>query len=155
MCWIWRTSQGRFSEDRTLAPYWGIGNFQNLQAVNCWVTMRTGNWKDMVGTSMKIEKVLEWRMVQRKPLCFYCSTWHPWSKWSIIDIYTSTVLIRIRWYRGIFGDTPILELLGTDNIWQYTWRAPVLSQTVGSRNPFKKHSSLQGLDICVQKSYFA
>ena len=59
MCWIWRTSQGRFSEDRTLAPYWGIGNFQNLQAVNCWVTMRTGNWKDVVGTSMKIEKVLE------------------------------------------------------------------------------------------------
>ena len=71
-------------------------------------------------------------MVQRKPLCFYCSTWHPWSKWSIIDIYTPTVLIRISWYRGIFGDTAILELQSTDNIWQYTWRAPVLSQNVGS-----------------------
>ena len=79
-------------------------------------------------------------MVQRKPLCFYCSTWHPWSKWSIIDIYTPTVLIRISWYRGIFGNTAILELQSTDNIWQYTWRAPVLSQNVGSCNPFKQHS---------------
>ena len=72
-CILYAKLSGKPELVGTLAYYWGIGNFQNLQAVNCWVTIRTGNWKDMVGTSMKIEKVIGWRMVQRKPLCFYCS----------------------------------------------------------------------------------